>query len=164
LYIRKVGSDRLGKSHGALRRFLVVDGHDGRHPARLAFLEDNMIDHMTIEVGDLEKSKLFYERAFAPLGYRLSFGKEDVFWAFDVGNGCLFEIQQTDEKSPLTHLHVAFRVGSKAEVDAFYRAALEAGAKENGAPGPRPDYAENYYACFVLDPDGYNIEAMINEA
>lgn len=52
---------------------------------------------------------------------------------------------------------------SKAEVDAFYRAALGAGAKDNGAPGPRPEYTETYYACFVLDSDGYNIEAMINE-
>ncbi|WP_027166358.1 VOC family protein [Mesorhizobium sp. WSM3224] len=123
-----------------------------------------MLDHITIEVSDLDKSKLFYEKAFAPLGYRLSFGKEGVFWAFDVGSGCLFEIQRTSEKPPLTHLHVAFRAKSKAEVDAFYRAALDAGAADNGAPGPRPDYAENYYACFVFDPDGYNIEAMVNEA
>jgi catechol 2,3-dioxygenase-like lactoylglutathione lyase family enzyme len=123
-----------------------------------------MIDHITVEVSDLAKSKLFYEKAFAPLGYRLSFGKEGIFWAFDVGNGCLFEIQRSGEKPPLTHLHVAFRVRSKAEVHAFYRVALEAGAADNGAPGPRPDYAPDYYACFVLDPDGYNIEAMINEA
>jgi catechol 2,3-dioxygenase-like lactoylglutathione lyase family enzyme len=87
-----------------------------------------------------------------------------VFWAFDVGDGCLFEIQQADDKPPLTRVHVAFRVNSKAEVDAFHRAALDAGATDNGAPGPRPEYAANYYACFVLDPDGYNIEAMINEA
>ncbi|MGO7042599.1 VOC family protein [Rhizobium acaciae] len=120
-----------------------------------------MIDHITIAVGDLEKSKLFYERAFEPLGYRLSFGKEGVFWAFDVG-GSLLEIQHTDDKPPLTRLHVAFRVRSRAEVEAFYRAALEAGAGDNGAPGPRPQYSESYYACFVLDPDGYNIEAMID--
>ncbi|TGQ53864.1 VOC family protein [Mesorhizobium sp. M1C.F.Ca.ET.193.01.1.1] len=123
-----------------------------------------MIDHITIEVSDLEKSKFFYEKAFSPFGYSLSFGKEGVFWAFDVGNGCLFEIQSTGEKPPLTHLHVAFRAKSKPEVDAFYLAALEAGAADNGAPGPRPDYGANYYACFVLDPDGYNIEGMINEA
>ncbi|NTG49184.1 VOC family protein [Agrobacterium rhizogenes] len=122
-----------------------------------------MIDHITIAVSDLQKSKLFYERALAPLGYHLSFGKESVFWAFDVGAGSLFEIQQTDSKPPLTHLHVAFRVKSKAEVGAFYRAALEAGATDNGAPGPRPEYTPNYFACFVLDPDGYNIEAMLNE-
>jgi catechol 2,3-dioxygenase-like lactoylglutathione lyase family enzyme len=122
-----------------------------------------MIDHITIAVSDLQKSKLFYERALAPLGYPLSFGKEGVFWAFDVGEGSLFEIQQTDSKPPLTHLHVAFRVKSKTEVEAFYNAALEAGAVDNGAPGPRPEYTPNYYACFVLDPDGYNIEAMLNE-
>ncbi|TGV29226.1 VOC family protein, partial [bacterium M00.F.Ca.ET.168.01.1.1] len=86
-----------------------------------------MIDHITIEVSNLEKSKLFYEEAFAPLEYRLAFGKDGAFWAFDVGNGCLFEIQRTGEKPPLTHLHVAFRAKSKPEVDAFYLAALEAG-------------------------------------
>jgi catechol 2,3-dioxygenase-like lactoylglutathione lyase family enzyme len=122
-----------------------------------------MIDHITIAVSDLQKSKFFYESALEPLGYRLSFGKEGVFWAFDVGDSSLFEIQKSDSKPPLTHLHVAFRVNSKAEVDAFYRAALEAGGTDNGAPGPRPEYAQNYYACFVLDPDGHNIEAMLNE-
>lgn len=113
-------------------------------------------------VSDLEKSRVFYERAFDPLAYRRTFRKEGVFWAFDVG-GSLLEIQHTDDKPPLTRLHVAFRVRSRSEVEAFYRAALEAGAQDNGAPGPRPEYEENYYACFVLDPDGYNIEAMLNE-
>lgn len=122
-----------------------------------------MIDHITISMGDLSKSKLFYEKAFLPLGYKLTFGKENVFWAFDIGNGCLFEIQQADSPPPLTRIHVAFRARSKAKVDAFHHAALEAGARDNGAPGPRPDYAPDYYACFVLDPDGYNIEAMINQ-
>jgi catechol 2,3-dioxygenase-like lactoylglutathione lyase family enzyme len=122
-----------------------------------------MIHHITISVSDLQTSKLFYERALESLGYRLAFGKEGVFWAFDVGDSSLFEIQNTDSKPPLTHLHVAFRVKSKAEVEAFYRAALDAGATDNGAPGPRPEYAVNYYACFVLDPDGYNIEAMLND-
>lgn len=93
-----------------------------------------MIDHITIEVGDLEKSKLFYERAFAPLNYRLSFGKEGVFWAFDVGDGCLFEIQRTGEAPPLTHLHVAFRVGSKAEVDAFHGQRWRPEPKTMGRP------------------------------
>lgn len=122
-----------------------------------------MIDHITIAVSDLIKSKLFYERAFSPLGYALSFGKEDMFWAFDIGNGCLFEIQKAESAPPLTRIHVAFRAKSKAEVDAFYQTALAAGAQDNGAPGPRPDYAADYYACFIFDPDGYNIEAMINQ-
>ncbi|PDT31480.1 lactoylglutathione lyase [Rhizobium sp. M10] len=122
-----------------------------------------MIDHITVAVGDLSKSKLFYEKAFLPLGYKLTFGKENVFWAFEIGDGCLFEIQQADSPPPLTRIHVAFRARNKAEVDAFHHAALEAGAGDNGAPGPRPEYAPDYYACFVLDPDGYNIEAMINQ-
>ncbi|RUW60282.1 VOC family protein [Mesorhizobium sp. M7A.F.Ca.US.008.03.1.1] len=122
-----------------------------------------MIDHITVVVSDLEKSKLFYERAFAPLGYRLSFGKDGVFWAFDIGAGSLSEIQRWDSEPPLTRVHVAFRVNSKADVEAFYRAALEAGGTDNGAPGPRPEYTANYYACFILDLDGYNIEAMLNE-
>jgi catechol 2,3-dioxygenase-like lactoylglutathione lyase family enzyme len=122
-----------------------------------------MIDHVTLAVTDLEKSKLFYETVLASLGYRLAFGREGAFWSFDIGDG-LFEIMQSDDPGPLTRVHVAFRVKSRAEVEAFHRAALAAGALENGAPGPRPAYAPNYYACFVLDPDGYNIEAMINEA
>ena len=121
-----------------------------------------MIDHVTLEVTDLQRSRLFYESALSPLGYRLAFGKEGTFWAFDVGDG-LFEIQQAESAGPLTRVHVAFRVHSRAAVDAFYRAALAAGGLDNGAPGPRPAYGPNYYACFVLDPDGYNIEAMINE-
>jgi catechol 2,3-dioxygenase-like lactoylglutathione lyase family enzyme len=121
-----------------------------------------MIDHVTIAVSDLRRSKLFYEKAFAALGYRLAFGEEGVFWAFDVDDG-LFEIMQSPTKPPLTRVHVALRVKSKADVDEFYRAALAAGAKDNGPPGPRPQYTPNYYACFILDPDGYNIEAMIDE-
>lgn len=122
-----------------------------------------MIDHVTFAVTDLSVSRLFYEKAFASLGYKVSFGEEGIFWAFDIGDG-LFEIKQSADPPPLTRVHVAFRVKSRAEVDAFHRPALAAGARDNGAPGPRPAYTENYYACFVLDPDGYNIEAMIDEA
>ena len=121
-----------------------------------------MIDHVTIAVSDLEKSRLFYERAFAPLGFRLAFGEDGRFSAFDIDDG-LFEIMQSADRPPLTRVHVAFRVKSKADVDEFYRAALAAGARDNGPPGPRLQYTPNYYACFILDPDGYNIEAMIDE-
>jgi catechol 2,3-dioxygenase-like lactoylglutathione lyase family enzyme len=117
-----------------------------------------MIDHVTISVGDLEKSKRFYEEVFAPLGYKVAFGEEGVFWAFDIGQG-LFEICQDDDR-PLTSVHVAFRVESRQRVREFHEAALKAGAKDHGAPGPRPHYTENYYACFILDPDEHNIEVM----
>jgi catechol 2,3-dioxygenase-like lactoylglutathione lyase family enzyme len=120
-----------------------------------------MIDHITLSVRDLAATKRFYEQAFRPLGYRLAFGKEGSFWAFDLDQGTLFEIQRAPDDRPLTPVHVAFRAKSRSEVDAFHRAALEAGAADNGPAGLRPSYAANYYACFVLDPDGNNIEAII---
>ncbi len=121
-----------------------------------------MIDHVTIYVSDLERSKRFYEAAFVPVGHKVSFGKEGVFWAFDIGKGCLFEIAQYKGDSPLTNVHVAFRAKDSRQVQDFHKAAIGAGAKDNGPPGPRPDYTENYYACFVRDPDGHNIEAMFD--
>lgn len=75
---------------------------------------------MTVAVSDLASSKRFYEQAFTPLGYRLSFGEEGRFWAFDIGDG-LFEIMRAEEKSLLTRIHVAFRAKSKAEVRASGR-------------------------------------------
>ena len=121
-----------------------------------------MIDHITISVRDAETSKRFYEKAFLPLGYNVSFGEDGVFWAFDVGDGALFEFSSyKKEKSP-SSVHVAFRIDSDEKVRQFYQAALKAGAKDNGPPGPRPEYGEKYYACFVLDPDGHNIEAMFD--
>ncbi len=121
-----------------------------------------MIDHITIRVADVEKSKSFYEKAFGPLGFKVSFGDEGVFWAFDIGSGCLFEIAKFDGEGPLTNVHVAFRVASQEKVHEFYRAALDAGARDNGEPGPRPNYTKNYYACFVHDPDSHNIEAVFD--
>ena len=99
-----------------------------------------MIDHVTLAVSDLQRSKLFYEKAFAPLRYRLAFGEDGRFWAFDIDDG-LFEIQQSPTPAPLTRVHVALRVRSQADVEAFYQAALAAGAMDNGAPGPRQHFA-----------------------
>lgn len=121
-----------------------------------------MIDHVTLKVHHLEKSRIFYEKAFSPLGYTLSFGKEGLFYAFDLGQGMLFEIAQYDENTPLTSTHIAFRAESPEKVNAFYQSALSAGGVDNGKPGPRPHYTEHYYACFILDPDGHNIEAMFD--
>lgn len=121
-----------------------------------------MFDHITIYVSNLDKSRLFYEQAFKPLNYKMSFGKKEIFWAFDLGNGSLFEIAQHKGEVPLTSVHVAFRTQCIEEVNNFYNAALAAGAKGNGEPGPRPQYTKNYYACFVHDLDGHNIEAMFD--
>jgi catechol 2,3-dioxygenase-like lactoylglutathione lyase family enzyme len=121
-----------------------------------------MIDHVTIKVSDLEKSRKFYEAAFVPLGYKVSFGKPSHFWAFDIGNG-LFEIAQYQGETPLTPCHVAFRAQEHEQVKSFYNAALRAGGKDFGPPGPRPQYTKNYYACFILDTDGHNIEVMFDK-
>lgn len=124
-----------------------------------------MIDHVGFPVSDYERSKRFYEQALAPLGYTLIMevtadqtesgspaagfganGKPD-FWIG--GEGGLSGI-----------LHVAITAKNRAAVDAFYQAAIAAGGKDNGAPGPRPQYHPSYYGAFALDPDGHNVEAV----
>lgn len=118
-----------------------------------------MIDHVTIPVSDLTRSKRFYTQAFKALGYTLSFGEKGSYWAYDINNG-LFEIYQS-EKKIVTPAHVAFRVKTKKQIRAFYDAAIRAGGKDNGAPGPCPEYTTTYYAAFVFDPDGHNVEVML---
>ena len=121
-----------------------------------------MIDHVTIAVSDLEKSRQFYEQAFRPLGFKLAFGEKEKCWAFDLGKGFLFEICSAKTTAAITSFHVAFRVENHQKVHEFYDAAILAGASDNGAPGPRPHYTQNYYACFVHDPDGHKIEAVFD--
>lgn len=123
-----------------------------------------MIDHVTINVNDLNKSKAFYEKAFAPFKFHVAFGEEGKFWAFDIGNGALFEIAQHPNKDKLTSFHVAFRAKNREQVQEFYQAALKAGGKCNGPPGLRPQYTQHYYAAFVIDPSGHNIEAVFDSA
>jgi catechol 2,3-dioxygenase-like lactoylglutathione lyase family enzyme len=123
-----------------------------------------VLDHIGLPVTDFDRSKAFYEKVLAPLGYELlkaidlsdeagpggyaGFGKDRPhFW---IGTGKPFNVS----------LHIAFMANDRAEVRAFYDAALAAGAKDNGPPGLRPHYHANYYGAFVLDPDGHNIEAV----
>lgn len=128
-----------------------------------------MIDHITINVRDLEKSKAFYEKALAALGMKVNLGSaEDFFWGFGPSQEPEFEIAagrffigQSDESHPVSpNIHIAFRAKDQAEVQAFYDAAIAAGGTGNGTPGLRPEYGETYYAAFVLDPDGNNIETV----
>jgi catechol 2,3-dioxygenase-like lactoylglutathione lyase family enzyme len=115
-----------------------------------------VFDHVTIRVSDFETSKRFYTTVLASLGYEL--GWEDAELA-EWGD---FSIAH--DGKPLTeNVHVAFAVESRAAVDAFHRAALEAGFRDNGAPGERPEYHPGYYGAFVLDPDGNNIEAVFHD-
>ena len=118
-----------------------------------------MIDHTGLTVSDLAKSKQWYEAALAPLGYAALM---EVPGGIGVGLGEPpkpdFWLMRGTPNEP--RIHIAFKAKDRATVDAFYRAALAAGGKDNGAPGPRPHYHPNYYGAFVLDPDGHNIEAV----
>jgi catechol 2,3-dioxygenase-like lactoylglutathione lyase family enzyme len=120
-----------------------------------------MIDHTGIAVSDFGKSKTFYRAALAPLGYAALMEFEDAA-GFGVAPKPDFWIGQG--KLSGSPSHVAFRAATRSEVDAFYRAAIAAGGRDNGTPGLRPHYHENYYGAFVLDPDGHNIEAVCHAA
>lgn len=116
-----------------------------------------LIDHVQLVVRDLEASRRFYAAIFEALNIPISGSAEDYFWADE-----LF-ISSQDSKDALGQLtgrhHLAFQARDPAMVEAFYQAALRSGGKDNGAPGERP-YHPGYYAAFVLDPDGNNIEAV----
>ena len=123
-----------------------------------------MIDHTGVVVSDFARSKAFYEAALAPIGYAklMEFpaavtGHVDVA-GFGEPPKPDFWISNGEPNRPA--VHVAFRVDSRAKVDAFHRAAIAAGGSDNGAPGLRPHYHEHYYGAFVRDPDGHNIEAV----
>ena len=121
-----------------------------------------MIDHMTLPVSDFKKSKEFVLRTLAPLGYQLYYEFEDKGAGFSTGDNPDFWILEGETPKP--SIHVAFVSPDRETVDAFYKAAIAAGGKDNGKPGLRPEYHENYYAAFVLDPDGHNIEAVCQKA
>jgi catechol 2,3-dioxygenase-like lactoylglutathione lyase family enzyme len=123
-----------------------------------------MFDHVKFGVSDYAASKAFYLKALGPLGVQAGAEGEPAYGIELVVKGqvaslCLF---QTDEKP--AHLHLAFVAQTREQVDAFHRAALAAGGRDNGPPGLRPKYHANYYAAFVIDPDGHNIEAVCHAA
>ena len=120
-----------------------------------------MIDHVSVAVRDLDRAGAFYERLLTPLGYAklvmrpgtIGFGKKyPEFW--------LNERAAMTPADADTGTHICFRAASTAAVDAFHAAALDAGAQDCGAPGLRPHYGATYYAAFVIDLDGYKIEAV----
>lgn len=121
-----------------------------------------MIDHIGIRSSDLARSKAFYANALAPIGYA-----QLMEFPGGVGYGVApkpdFWIDGRPSDQPIDRVHVAFRVNRRAEVKAFYDAALAAGGKDNGAPGVRAHYHPDYYGAFVLDPDGHNVEVVCHE-
>jgi catechol 2,3-dioxygenase-like lactoylglutathione lyase family enzyme len=119
-----------------------------------------MIDHIGVQVTDLDASVAFYTRALAPLGYALVMRWEQ-FAGFGVAGKPDFWI---GVGKPTDKIHVAFRAKGRAEVRAFYDAAMASGGTDNGPPGLRAVYHPNYYGGFVHDPDGHNIEAVCHEA
>ena len=121
-----------------------------------------MFDHVKFGVSDYPASKAFFLKALAPLGVTVVTEWPPNGAELSQPKGwvslCLY---QTEEKP--AHLHLAFVAENRQQVEAFYHAALAAGGKDNGRPGLRPQYSGNYYAAFVIGPDGHNIEAVCHE-
>jgi len=126
-----------------------------------------MIDHTGLHTADPAKSRAFYEKALAPLGYKvlMEIPPEHTGGLVVLGYGVApkpdFWVAQGTPEKPA--IHIAFVAKNHAEVDAFYKAAMAAGGTDNGPPGPRPHYHANYYGAFVRDPDGHNIEAVCHD-
>lgn len=116
-----------------------------------------MIAHASLPVSNYEKSKEFYLKVLAPLGYSLKM-EHGESGGYNDGENTDFWITKNTEG--VTKGHVAFETKNKERVDEFYKTALAAGAKDNGAPGYRKEYWPGYYAAFVYDPDGHNIEVV----
>lgn len=126
-----------------------------------------MIDHTGLQVTDPKKSKNFYDKALAPLGYKMmmeipkEYTEGMAVYGYGVPPKADFWVAEGTPNKP--NLHIAFRAANRKQVEEFYKAALAAGGKDNGAPGPRPHYHKDYYGAFVLDPDGHNIEAVCHD-
>ena len=118
------------------------------------------LDHISFSASDYERSKAFYTAALAPLGITamMEFG-DDSGKTVGFGDAMPF-FWLADGDGVIGRVHIALSAASHAQVQAFHAAALTAGGRDNGAPGLRADYHPNYYAAFVLDPDGHNIEAV----
>ncbi|MBX7228260.1 MAG: VOC family protein [Burkholderiaceae bacterium] len=129
-----------------------------------------MLDHMTFRVSDIAASKTLYEQALSPLGYRLAYdgvhdGQRVLGFGVQTAEGLKIDTWLVNQKEPVTTAcHLCWRADSTSQVDAFYKAALAAGGRCNGAPGLRAHYHPNYYGAFVLDLDGNNIEAVCHTA
>lgn len=125
-----------------------------------------MLDHMTFRVRDLAATRRFYEAALAPLGYTVGHeGEHDGVRMLGLVQGDHFDTWFVEAPAdPSGPTHVAWSAPTRAAVDAFYRAAMAHGGRDNGPPGLRPHYHAHYYGAFVLDPDGNNVEAVCHRS
>jgi len=124
-----------------------------------------MIDHLSIGVRDVARAKRFYDAVLAPLGYTcLSAGESSLGYGKASAVLWVNVAERPVPADPKSGLHVCFAAPTRKSVDAFHAAALAAGGKDNGEPGLRADYGDSYYAAFVVDPDGYRIEAYCGAA
>jgi predicted enzyme related to lactoylglutathione lyase len=144
--------DDQGSPFGLHQR-LEAEGKGTRGPAA----RKPTIDHVTLRARDLPSSRRFYEAALAPLSLGLEFEHEGLV-AFGSGKRGRLIIYASER--PVAGFHVAFSAPSREAVDRFHAAALEAGGRDNGAPGLRPEYHGDYYGAYVFDPDGNNVEAV----
>jgi catechol 2,3-dioxygenase-like lactoylglutathione lyase family enzyme len=117
-----------------------------------------VLDHVTIGISDIERSKTFYDAALRPLGITRLYAEGAEFAGYGVRPKAFFWIGR--RATPQTGAHIAFTANDRVTVDRFYDDAIKAGGRDNGRPGIRPHYHANYYGAFVLDPDGHNIEAV----
>jgi catechol 2,3-dioxygenase-like lactoylglutathione lyase family enzyme len=120
-----------------------------------------MFDHVGFGVTNLAKSKAFFLTALQPLGVAVAM---EGPYGVGIGRNGKPSLWLTETKDQPARLHIAIAADTRAEVDAFYQAALAAGGKDNGPPGIRPHYHPNYYGAFVIGPDGHNIEAVCHKS
>lgn len=124
-----------------------------------------MLNHVSIGVRDIAKTRKFYDAALKPLGYTcLSEGAESLGYGKEAVVLWISVTASPVKADPKSGLHFCFDAPSRKSVDSFHAAALKAGGKDNGEPGLRKDYGPNYYAAFVIDPDGYRLEAYCGAA
>jgi catechol 2,3-dioxygenase-like lactoylglutathione lyase family enzyme len=119
-----------------------------------------MIDHVSIGVRDVGKAGRFYDATLAPLGYkRLYDGAEALGYGAESPMLWVMKAERPVPVDEASGLHFCLEAASRAAVDGFHTAAVKSGGRDNGKPGLRKDYGDNYYAAFVTDPDGYRLEA-----
>ncbi|MFZ1989256.1 MAG: VOC family protein [Alphaproteobacteria bacterium] len=120
-----------------------------------------MLSHVSFGVRDLKRAAKFYDAVLKPLGYARVWTSERGVGYGESGKGDKLNLfPRPDSAPPGPGFHLAFNSPNRESVDAFYAAALRAGATDNGPPGPRPHYSATYYAAFVIDPEGYKLEAV----